>query len=53
MPMFATLLARDIRASLSWCTAGLGFIDLFTMPPRLADMAFSGHLHQWSSQQGP
>lgn len=31
MPMFATLLARDIRATVSWYTAGLGFIDLFTM----------------------
>jgi uncharacterized glyoxalase superfamily protein PhnB len=49
MPMFATLLARDIRATMSWYTAGLGFIDLFTMPgpdgaPVLA------HLRRWQFQ---
>jgi hypothetical protein len=32
MPMFATLAARDIAATVSWYTGGLGFIDLFTMP---------------------
>jgi len=32
MPMFATLLARDLAATVSWYTEGLGFTDLFTRP---------------------
>jgi catechol 2,3-dioxygenase-like lactoylglutathione lyase family enzyme len=32
MPMFATLNAADLRATVSWYIAGLGFIELFTLP---------------------
>ena len=41
MPMFATLLARDIGATVSWYTAGLGFIDLFTIPGAHGDPAIA------------
>jgi uncharacterized glyoxalase superfamily protein PhnB len=49
MPMFASLLVRDIRASLSWYTAGLGFIDLFTVPGRRAEPVLV-HLRRWQFQ---
>ena len=49
MPMFATLVARDIRATMSWYTAGLGFIDLFTMPGPDGDPALV-HLRRWQFQ---
>jgi catechol 2,3-dioxygenase-like lactoylglutathione lyase family enzyme len=49
MPMFATLAARDLDATVSWYTEGLGFIDLFTMrgpggTPVLV------HLRRWQFQ---
>ena len=49
MPMFATLLARDIGATVSWYTAGLGFIDQFTIPGAHGDPV---HVHQrrWQFQ---
>lgn len=49
MPMFATLLARDIRATVSWYSAGLGFIDLFTMPGPDGGPALV-HLRRWQFQ---
>jgi catechol 2,3-dioxygenase-like lactoylglutathione lyase family enzyme len=49
MPMFATLAVRDIRASLSWYTAGLGFIDLFTVPGRRGEPVLV-HLRRWQFQ---
>jgi len=49
MPMFATLMARDIRATVSWYTTGLGFIDLFTIPgPHGAPVLV--HLRRWQFQ---
>jgi catechol 2,3-dioxygenase-like lactoylglutathione lyase family enzyme len=49
MPMFATLLARDLDATVSWYTRGLGFIELFTM--RGPDGApFLVHLRRWQFQ---
>jgi len=49
MPMFATLLAGDIRATVSWYTAGLGFIDLFTMLGPDGGPALV-HLRRWQFQ---
>jgi uncharacterized glyoxalase superfamily protein PhnB len=49
MPMFATLLARDIRATVAWYTAGLGFIDLFTMPGADGGPVLV-HLRRWQFQ---
>ncbi len=49
MPMFATLLAGDIRATVSWYTAGLGFIELFTMPGPQGGPALV-HLRRWQFQ---
>jgi catechol 2,3-dioxygenase-like lactoylglutathione lyase family enzyme len=49
MPMFATLLARDIGATVSWYTAGLGFIDLFTIPGPHGDPVLV-HLRRWQFQ---
>jgi catechol 2,3-dioxygenase-like lactoylglutathione lyase family enzyme len=49
MPMFATLLAADIRATVSWYTAGLGFIELFTMPGPPGGPALV-HLRRWQFQ---
>jgi catechol 2,3-dioxygenase-like lactoylglutathione lyase family enzyme len=49
MPMFATLLARDIRATVSWYTTGLGFIDLFTIPGPHGDPVLL-HLRRWQFQ---
>jgi catechol 2,3-dioxygenase-like lactoylglutathione lyase family enzyme len=49
MPMFATLLARDLDATVSWYTEGLGFIDLFTMrAPGGAPVLV--HLRRWQFQ---
>lgn len=49
MPMFATLLARDLAATVSWYTEGLGFIDLFTMrgPGGVPVLV---HLRRWQFQ---
>jgi hypothetical protein len=49
MLMFATLAARELAATASWYTDGLGFIDLFTVPgpdgtPILV------HLRRWQFQ---
>jgi catechol 2,3-dioxygenase-like lactoylglutathione lyase family enzyme len=49
MPMFATLLAGDIRATVSWYTAGLGFIELFTIPGPLGGPVLV-HLRRWQFQ---
>lgn len=49
MPMFATLLARDIRATESWYTVGLGFINLFTIPGTHGEPALV-HLRRWQFQ---
>ena len=49
MPMFATLLARDIGATVSWYTAGLGFINLFTIPGPHGDPVLV-HLRRWQFQ---
>jgi catechol 2,3-dioxygenase-like lactoylglutathione lyase family enzyme len=49
MPMFATLLASDIEATVSWYTAGLGFIDLFTIPGAGGAPALV-HLRRWQFQ---
>ena len=49
MPMFATLLAGDIRATVSWYTAGLGFIELFTIPGPHGGPALV-HLRRWQFQ---
>ena len=49
MPMFATLLARDMSATVSWYTNGLGFTDLFTIPgPQGHPMLV--HLRRWQFQ---
>ena len=49
MPMFATLLARDLAATVSWYTEGLGFTDLFTRPgPDGAPIMV--HLRRWHFQ---
>ena len=49
MPMFATLTVRDIRATVSWYTTGLGFIELFTIPgPHGAPVLV--HLRRWQFQ---
>ena len=49
MPMFATLLAGDIRATVSWYTAGLGFIELFTIPGPHGGPVLV-HLRRWQFQ---
>ncbi len=49
MPMFATLLAADIDATLSWYTDGLGFVTLFTVPGPDALPALV-HLRRWQFQ---
>jgi hypothetical protein len=49
MPMFATLAARNIGATVSWYTGGLGFIDMFTMPgPNGVPVLV--HLRRWQFQ---
>src|ERR1700722_7708771 len=49
MPMFATLVARDLQATVSWYTEGLGFINLFTMTgPDGAPVLV--HLRRWQFQ---
>jgi catechol 2,3-dioxygenase-like lactoylglutathione lyase family enzyme len=49
MPMFATLPAHDLAATVSWYTGGLGFITLFTMPgPDGAPLLV--HLRRWQFQ---
>jgi uncharacterized glyoxalase superfamily protein PhnB len=49
MPMFATFLAHDIRATVSWYTAGLGFTDLFVMPGPDGGPVLV-HLRRWQFQ---
>jgi uncharacterized glyoxalase superfamily protein PhnB len=49
MPMFATLTARDIGATVSWYTSGLGFIDLFTIPGPEGRPVLV-HLRRWQFQ---
>jgi catechol 2,3-dioxygenase-like lactoylglutathione lyase family enzyme len=48
MPMFATLRASDLDATVSWYVEGLGFLNLFTLPgpsgPALV------HLRRWQFQ---
>jgi hypothetical protein len=49
MPMFATLHAADLAATVSWYIAGLGFIDLFTLPGPGGDPLLV-HLRRWQFQ---
>jgi catechol 2,3-dioxygenase-like lactoylglutathione lyase family enzyme len=49
MPMFATLLARDIGATVSWYTSGLGFISLFEIPGPEGGPVLV-HLRRWQFQ---
>jgi uncharacterized glyoxalase superfamily protein PhnB len=49
MPMFATLLASNIDATVSWYTEGLGFISLFTIPGSNGVPALV-HLRRWRFQ---
>ena len=49
MPMFATLAARDIGATVSWYTGGLDFIELFTVPGP-GGGAVLVHLRRWQFQ---
>jgi catechol 2,3-dioxygenase-like lactoylglutathione lyase family enzyme len=49
MPMFATLNAADLRATVSWYIAGLGFIELFTLPGPGGDPLLV-HLRRWQFQ---
>ncbi len=49
MPMFATLLASDIDATLSWYVEGLGFVNLFTIPGPFG-VALLVHLRRWQFQ---
>jgi catechol 2,3-dioxygenase-like lactoylglutathione lyase family enzyme len=48
MPMFATLLAADLDATVSWYVDGLGFIVLFTVPG--PDGPTLVHLRRWQFQ---
>jgi uncharacterized glyoxalase superfamily protein PhnB len=48
MPMFATLLAADLDATVSWYVDGLGFIVLFTLPG--SDGPALVHLRRWQFQ---
>jgi len=49
MPMFATLLASDLGATVSWYTAGLGFIELFAIPGPHGGPVLV-HLRRWQFQ---
>lgn len=49
MPMFATLIASDMAATVSWYTEGLGFISLFTVPAGDGVPALV-HLRRWRFQ---
>ena len=49
MPAFATLRVVDIGATVSWFTAGLGFITLFTIPGPDGRPALV-HLRRWQFQ---
>jgi len=48
MPMFATLLASDMAATVSWYVDGLGFIELFSMPGPSGPVLV--HLRRWQFQ---
>ncbi len=51
MPMFATLLAADLEATVSWYVDGLGFIVLFTLPgPTESSAPALVHLRRWQFQ---
>ena len=49
MPMFATLAARDVGATVSWSTGGLDFIELFTVPGPEGGPVLV-HLRRWQFQ---
>ena len=49
MPMFATLAAHDIGATVAWYTGGLDFIELFTVPGPGGEPALV-HLRRWQFQ---
>ena len=49
MPMFATLAARDIGATVAWYTGGLDFIELFTVPGPGGEPVLV-HLRRWQFQ---
>ena len=49
MPMFATLAARDVGATVSWYTGGLDFIELFTVPGPGGGPVLV-HLRRWQFQ---
>jgi hypothetical protein len=48
MPMFATLLASDLGATVSWYVARLGFVNLFTLPGPSGPVLV--HLRRWPFQ---
>jgi hypothetical protein len=51
MPMFATLLATDLDATVSWYVDGLDFVVLFTLPgPPGGDGPALVHLRRWQFQ---
>ena len=49
MPMFATLLVVDLKATVAWYTEGLGFINLFTIFGADGTPALV-HLRRWQFQ---
>ena len=49
MPMFATLAVRDMAATVSWYTGGLGFIELFAVPGPQGQPVLV-HLRRWQFQ---
>lgn len=49
MPMFATLLASNLDATVSWYVDGLGFVSLFTIPGPGGTPALV-HLRRWQFQ---
>jgi catechol 2,3-dioxygenase-like lactoylglutathione lyase family enzyme len=49
MPMFVTLVARDLDATTNWYTDGLGFVVLFSMPGPDGRPALV-HLRRWQFQ---
>src|SRR5262249_7780097 len=49
MPMFATLSASNIAATVAWYTEGLDFVELFAMPGPAGDPILV-HLRRWQFQ---
>jgi catechol 2,3-dioxygenase-like lactoylglutathione lyase family enzyme len=49
MPAFATLAVSDVAATTSWYVAGLGFLELFSMPGPNGTPALV-HLRRWAFQ---